>query len=666
VVHTQSAHRPAAAAWCLLFDVRLLTPVDCNSCCKVNELLNVRPKNRAPIGEKLFASAEQTTNGDAVAPDEDESAAATIRQLLGLRRLVRALLTHRTTGGEDAPSNAASSNTTAAASRGGMMVAIPIGRILSLVEKMIFVPVLNANGQTAAECCVLIREIAFQLLQTLLDVAADDLLPFVKLVERIFRSEIDRAVQRGQRVPCVAWQEAFARAQLRLGPSVGCALADAIVPTFIHCMCGILAKSSQYDSIAASQRQEAPSSRAPGNSGASGSGESDELSEALDAGADSLHGTAKSENAANGKRGRNSRRRKQHVQQQTFKFETPAVHAADAADLISCFDTLETILATCGQLLPPELRHSIESALASWILQVVADGDAARVCPVLRHASCRHALVDLVIRSISVPNRLTRSALLPYAKPFLAILSRDDDSGVAAAALRGQATVVLLLSTGSRLAPLPVSVHELTSAKQRHHVVPHTFSPKPSNPHRQPVDDVRSSWQYGAQAKTPDQATSAPQPDTAGPRQSGIPPQATTNSAADTKSASSPAAPEDSTASESTSASQNIATEHPVQAATPVPTKRSVDDLGKRDQKEASSDSPAPSQDGGDDGGAVKRMRPSEDPDTTTGGANDTVAVNKVASPSSNQTTNSLQSTSEDRFDDDNSSDEEDLPSIVF
>lgn len=37
-------------------------------------------------------------------------------------------------------------------------------------------------------------------------------------------------------------------------------------------------------------------------------------------------------------------------------------------------------------------------------------------CPALRHAECRHALVDAVARAVATPNRHVRSALVPYAR----------------------------------------------------------------------------------------------------------------------------------------------------------------------------------------------------------------------------------------------------------
>ena len=474
---------------------------------QVNQTLNLRNATRETVGECLHTSH---AGSDAAAKDEldDRDTAIALRRVLGLQRLTQALLVHRATGGETTPASSGFGGHASGSARGGgatagasysgsggagMLVAIPIGRMLEVVEKIVFAPVLSSNGPTAAECCVPLRETAFLLLHTVIRIAGDDLLPFSRVLGRIFRAELDRATQRSQRIPAVCWFDTFAEALLRTGPQTGLALADAVVPVVLQCMRGIFSNSTSYVAAAAASAGQQAGQNADSDAlaaalqteGASdddsdSSDNTDGAAPALVAAKAAADAAAAANPTTRRKRRRNGKKHAQHAgagakAAPVFKFATAAVHVTDAADLTTCLNALVSLFTFCGQMLAPELRRDIETALAPWVLQLVGGGVAGASgpatssysCPVLRHAQCRQGLVDAVLASISVPTRTTRSGLLPLARQLFYFAADDDDSEVARAARNGQLIVALLLGTGARLAPLPVPLQSLLVDEQQ-------------------------------------------------------------------------------------------------------------------------------------------------------------------------------------------------------
>jgi len=145
---------------------------------------------------------------------------------------------------------------------------------------------------------------------------------------------------------------------------------------------------------------------------------------------------------------------------QYFAFTSKIDSTHDGPNLAMCLNALSMLLISSGQMLSAELRQNIDTALAPWILQLVAGGQT-RLHPVMRNIQCRYALIKTVDKAVVVPNRDTRSALIPYARQLFALCAMDDDVDVALAAREAQVHLALVLATGARLAPLPVSLQRL-------------------------------------------------------------------------------------------------------------------------------------------------------------------------------------------------------------
>ena len=405
----------------------------------MNQILNVRSNEEKDDEESLRGfqlNEEDGTEGRLAT----QRTACALRRLLALRRLVRAMLVHTSRNHCTEPSVRETGV--------GMMVAIPVGRMLSLVEKMVFTPILSRNGPTAAESCVLLRDVALQMLTTMLTIASGDLLPFVRVVGRILRSQLDRALQLGHRLPSPQWFETLSLVMLRTGSHLGCEVAGVLVPVLLRCMRLVLSSTTDYSSgVSVNPETQALNGlRAEQRS-------SDTLAQALQS--DTSARTQQPIFKSAVKQNRTS-----------FKFEAAAINVCDGRDLVTCFNAIASLLSFCGQTLSQQLRHAIESGLAPWILQFVG-GVQATTCPVLRMPGCRQALIEAVVRAVVTPNRLARSALLPYAKLLFHHASHDDDIAVARVARDGQLFLSLQLSTGCRFAPLPVSLQSLVRDTQQ-------------------------------------------------------------------------------------------------------------------------------------------------------------------------------------------------------